>query len=303
MIKLRYIFFISIVSLLVYACGNDDDDGDEAVDYAAQSVIDNDSIVSFLQKHYYDIDLDSVKPLVTGETALYDDPNLAKHDITHEIDDEDYDFSLYVYTIAEGDTSTDAKGYPTVVDSVLVNYYGQTIERTDSLSTATFDSNSNFWAVLGAGVISGWTYGVPNFRAGVNATQPNEPLTFANQGKGLLFIPSGLAYGDTGSGSISSNEPIMFNIELNDFVVDTDFDQDGVPSIDEVYINGLYPWEVDTDEDGVVDFADVDDDGDGIPTIYEDANEDGDPTNDFSDPNNPTIPDYLNPDISESNQD
>ena len=42
----------------------------------------------------------------------------------------------------------------------------------------------------------------------------------------------------------------------------------------------------------------LDDDGVGVLTEEEDANGDGDPTNDFSDPNNPDLPDYLNPDIS-----
>ena len=36
---------------------------------------------------------------------------------------------------------------------------------------------------------------------------------------------------------------------------------------------------------------------DGITTKNEDANGDGDPRNDFSDPNNPNLPDYLNPAI------
>ena len=37
---------------------------------------------------------------------------------------------------------------------------------------------------------------------------------------------------------------------------------------------------------------------DGLPTKDEDANGDGNPANDFSDPNNPTLADYLNPDIN-----
>ena len=36
---------------------------------------------------------------------------------------------------------------------------------------------------------------------------------------------------------------------------------------------------------------------DFILTKNEDKNGDGNPTNDFNDPNKPTIPDYLNPDI------
>ena len=53
----------------------------------------------------------------------------------------------------------------------------------------------------------------------------------------------------------------------------------------------------DTDGDGLPNFTDPDDDGDLVPTKDEDANGDGNPGNDFSDPNKPTIPDYLNPDI------
>ena len=44
-------------------------------------------------------------------------------------------------------------------------------------------------------------------------------------------------------------------------------------------------------------FTDPDDDNDGVLTKDE-GGADGDPTNDFNDPNNPTLPDYLNPDIN-----
>ncbi|MBT6378349.1 MAG: peptidylprolyl isomerase, partial [Flavobacterium sp.] len=36
---------------------------------------------------------------------------------------------------------------------------------------------------------------------------------------------------------------------------------------------------------------------DGVLTKDE-GGADGDPTNDFNDPNNPTLPDYLNPDVT-----
>ena len=42
---------------------------------------------------------------------------------------------------------------------------------------------------------------------------------------------------------------------------------------------------------------DIDDDNDGVLTKDE-GGADGDPTNDFNDPNNPTLPDYLNPDVT-----
>ena len=47
----------------------------------------------------------------------------------------------------------------------------------------------------------------------------------------------------------------------------------------------------------MLNYVDQDDDGDGVLTINEDANGDGNPANDFNDTNNPILPDYLNPAI------
>ena len=51
-------------------------------------------------------------------------------------------------------------------------------------------------------VISGWQEGIPLFKRG---------------GRGLLLIPSAIAYGVTGQGGIPPNTPIAFEIELVDF--------------------------------------------------------------------------------------
>lgn len=49
------------------------------------------------------------------------------------------------------------------------------------------------------GVIKGWTEGIPYFREG---------------GSGKLLIPSALAYGTSGSGSVPANTVIAFDVEL-----------------------------------------------------------------------------------------
>ena len=54
----------------------------------------------------------------------------------------------------------------------------------------------------------------------------------------------------------------------------------------------------DTDSDGIPDFRDSDDDGDGIGTIDEDLNGDGNYANDDSNGNG--IPNYLDPDLGET---
>lgn len=298
MIKFKHVFLVGVVSLLVYACGSQGGIPVDNFDHAAQAVRDNDTIVKFLQNHYYDATEDIVKQIDAGQTSLFNDTKLRTQDVVETINNVDIDYKLYTYIIDEG---TSSKGNPTVVDSVLVSYNGQRIINTERIS-GDFDRNVDRWFVLGAGVIRGWSYGFTNFKGGENITTPNNPLTYENTGKGIIFIPSGLAYRNLGNGAILGNESLIFYIELNDIVVDTDADRDGIPSIQEDINGDGIPWNDDTDEDNAFNFVDNDDDGDGILTRFEDANKDGDPTNDFSDPNNPTLPDYLNPSIRVSNQ-
>ena len=84
--------------------------------------------------------------------------------------------------------------------------------------------------------------------------------------------------------------------ELYDLVENTDYDGDSIPGILEDLDGDGDPRNDDTDGDEAPNFLDPDDDNDGVLTKDE-GGADGDPTNDFNDPNNPTLPDYLNPDI------
>ena len=289
--KIKNIFAFAIVTILIYSCGTSSTTPVDDFDYEAQALIDNDTLVKFLKTHYFDTSVDSVKALVSGQTALYDDTSKLKSMI---VTDFDVDYTLYYYVNREGSPDPD-KGYPTVMDSVFVKYYGQRIVRTDSLS-ASVDTNSNIWFTLN-GVIRGWSHGFTNFKGGKNITD-NGPITYENGGNGVLFVPSGLAYSNTGQGPIQPNECLLFYIDLYDIVKDTDHDNDGIPSINEDIDGNGDSRDDDTDTDGIPNFFDLDDDGDGTLTINEDANRDGNPANDFNDPNNPTLADYLNPEIN-----
>lgn len=287
MMKIKNIFASVIISGLIYACGSSSSSTVDDFDHEAQALVDNDTLVQFLENHYYDASVDSVKALVSGQVALINNVE------SMEITEDEIDYTLYYY-IKEQGTPTIDKGNPSVMDSIYVKYNGQRIVNTDSISSS-FDSNDGIWLTLN-GVIRGWAHGFTKFKGGDNVTN-NGPITFENEGRGILFIPSGLSYSNIGSGSILANECLMFNIDLFDFVKGTDHDNDGVASIYEDPDGNDDPRDDDTDEDGVPNYFDGDDDGDGILTINEDANGDGNPANDFSDPNNPTLADYLNPDI------
>jgi hypothetical protein len=286
-------FLILCLSLLFigYAC---DDDTFRApvddFDYAGQAIIDNDSLVDFLGKHYYNDAIDSVRQLVTGATALINDSRL----ITQDVTEVDVDYKLYIFVKEEGSPNPE-KGHPTEVDSILVKYKGKYLESTTELIDFDERTIEPIWLTLNS-VIRGWSHGFTNFKGGENVTN-NGPITYTNGGKGILFIPSGLAYGKFATSSIPPSSSLLFYIELYDLVENTDHDFDSVPSIMEDPDGDGDPRNDDTDGDGFPNFSDPDDDNDGVLTKDE-GGVDGDPTNDFNDPNNPSLPDYLNPDVN-----
>lgn len=290
--KIKYIIGIFILSILFYSC--DDNVVSTPVDdfdHEAQSLIDKDSLSSFFTKHYYDTSIDSVKALVAGQTPLSEDVNLKLMNVS----ENEIDYELYYYVNNIGSPSIN-KGFPKSVDSIFVKYEGFRINNTDSITPRFEIRETPIWFTLNS-VIRGWAYGFTNFKNGDNVTN-NGPITFDNGGNGILFIPSGLAYRNAGTtGLIRSNENLIFYIELYDFIKDTDHDNDGIPSWLEDVDGDGDPRNDDTNGDFFANYLDIDDDGDGVETIDEDANGDGNPANDFNDPNNPTLADYLNPEI------
>lgn len=87
--------------------------------------------------------------------------------------------------------------HPSTTSDVEVTYKGYLIDGTvfDPGSRTTFNLSR---------VIEGWTEGIPKFKKG---------------GKGMLIIPSGLAYGRRAQSSvIQPNSILVFDIELHDFL-------------------------------------------------------------------------------------
>ena len=98
-----------------------------------------------------------------------------------------------------------------------------------------------------------------------------------------MFLPSGLAYYNTGSGDIPSYAPLVFSFKLYE-IQRLDQDNDGIPSFQEDLNNDGYVYDYtniinfptppttnpdDTDGDKIPDFRDVDDDGDNYTTRLE----------------------------------
>jgi len=278
--KLKYLVPILTLLITFFSCNKDNDDDTEIFDAVAQSIIDDELLVDYLQSHYYIPALDN-EPFGTVDTLMNNELSLFSQVETQNITHNDISYNLYYLLIEQGVNDS-----PTRYDSVFVKYRGF---RLDSVK---FDESTNFnttrsWLDLNS-VIQGWKYGFPNFKSGNNVSEPGEPISFEDNGKGILFIPSGLAYGNSGASSIPPNAPLLFHIELA-LVVTADNDNDGVLNMHEDINGNGETADDDTDGDGFPNYVDPDDDGDGTLTkdesITEDADGDG-------------IVDYLDPDTN-----
>lgn len=286
MIKLKHILIVAILTVVAYSCNRTGTGFVDNFDHAGQSIIDNDSLVKFLTNHYFDDAIDSIRPITAGQTALINDSRLSSQQVT----EEEVDYTLYVFTNRVG-TPDPVKGFPTVMDSVMTKYKGYYLSSSE---TQVFfeERNSVIWFTLN-GVIRGWSHGFTNFKGGKNITN-NGPITYENDGKGILIMPSGLAYRNTGNSAIPANTPLIFYIRLLDLIENTDHDNDGMASILEDPDGDGDPRNDDTDSDGVPNYFDTDDDGDGRLTKDEDTNGNGDLTDDDTDGDG--IPNYLDED-------
>jgi FKBP-type peptidyl-prolyl cis-trans isomerases 1 len=86
--------------------------------------------------------------------------------------------------------------YPTIEDTVEVNYKGSFIDGTEFDSS---EKNGGSVTFPLDGVIAGWGEGIPYINEG---------------GKIMLYIPSDMAYGQEGRPGIDPNSVLIFEVEL-----------------------------------------------------------------------------------------
>ena len=320
-----YILLITIL-LLGFSCGDDDDDGIIEVpeaDRTEQQVIDNDSLVSYLQSHYVNASLLSNNPTISfteiNINQLPDDgelPNPNQNSLLIDIVETltttyfDVEYEYYILKINQGGSENS----PNFSDKVRVSYEGTLMDDTvfDSSSTPVdFDLTST---------IAGWGRVLPEFNLAEDfIINSDGTVTYNNPGIGIMFLPSGLGYYSAAAGSVPVYSNLIFKFKVFQSELN-DHDFDNVPSHLED-INGDYDLTNDnSDDDTFADFVDSDDDNDGTLTIDEDLEPDsdltvdrdgdGDPTNDIGD-GDPTnddsdgdgIPNYLDPDDTASRDD
>ncbi|QKJ64568.1 FKBP-type peptidyl-prolyl cis-trans isomerase [Flavobacterium sp. M31R6] len=201
-------------------------------------------------------------------------------------------YKIYTLLIREGvknSTVNSGGEYPCNVDGVYAGYKGTLLNGT------VFDSSNNGQVLYnldgskfdgGTGVIRGWSEGFPQFMTGWVSSNPDGTGTiqYNDFGVGVMFLPSGLGYYNTVQGDIPAYSPLVFSVklyalkrydhEINSPPSGSYRDPDGIFSFQEdldgdryiyTFASGVYNPD-DTDGDGIPNYYDSDDDGDGYAT-------------------------------------
>jgi hypothetical protein len=277
--KFKLYFFVFATLTVLFSCNKAD--SPEIIpprDYQVQYDTEIEIIRNYLKTYYIDStsvnanpeDIKLTKILAgSGNISLWDSPRLDSIMPKPKYDGVEY--TVYYIKIRKGSVSGIK---PVKVDQVLAAYKGaylndeSTVDIPKNIRSTEFEYipyPENF--IFLNQTIRGWQEIIPLFKSGqiINASG-SDPVNYTDFGAGVMFLPSGLAYYNAGSGSIPSYSPLVFTFKLYD-VRRADQDGDGILSIDES--NDGSDFTKDTDGDGSPDYLDIDDDGDGYFTKTE----------------------------------
>lgn len=291
----NFFFFLLLTATLgLNSCNSSDDDNEveEANDYGEQSVTDDASIQEFLQTHTYNYE-DFTDSSAEDLTITID--TLAGASANKTPLSEHVSFINVPLTNSDGEESTHKLYY-------LVARQGERIADRPSIADSVYvayqgkllngtqfdQSVFPIWFDTAA-VVLGFRYGLQHFAPGTFDVADNGVINFSNFGKGLIIMPSTLGYFSRVSASIPAYSPLIFDVSVYT-TNPADHDADGILSINEDVDGDGNPYNDDTDDDGIANMYDTDDDGDGVLTVNEyDEDNDGVP----DDADNDGIPSYL----------
>ena len=311
--KFKFYFILLITSITIFSCSKNNNDAtvEPLRDYAIQNKKDASIIEYYLKTNYITItnapgqtnDQDVEIATITNEATqpsimsyksnAYAGSTVFPQLWSKIVKMHNVDYTLYYLVLREGkkDATTGLGGIsPCNVDGVLTSYKGTYLSESSVDATIT---STQFEKIIYPtapfslyGLITGWGEILPHFKTGSYKSNPNGTITYSDFGAGVMFIPSGLAYYDSGYGSIPAYAPVVFSFKLYD-IQRLDQDSDGIPSyLEDKNNDGFmrdfsnktkYPntladdvlYADDSDKDGIPDFLDIDDDGDGYTTKLE----------------------------------
>jgi hypothetical protein len=294
--KFKFYFILLITTVSLFSCSkNDTPTYEPPRDYKTQYDVDIADIEEYLNTNYITVvnhpgfvddqnvtitKIDAAQPSIMSYTAnAFVGSTVFPQLWSKDVSQNNIIYKLYYLVLRPGIGES-----PCNVDGVMTSYRGDYLERTGtSGTTVTTVTATKFEEVVYPQsmislftTISGWSETFPIFKTGTYTANADGSITHYDFGAGVMFLPSGLAYYNTGSGSIPAYSPLVFSFKLYE-LQRLDQDNDGIPSYLEDlngdgYVRVLATGVVnpdDTDGDGVPNFLDVDDDGDNYTTRLE----------------------------------
>ncbi len=316
---MKKIAFFMMITLVLSSCSSDDESGIVVIPprELAEVAAENDAeIKEFLETHFYnyeefdnppaDFDFKIVLDTIAGDNATKTPLINQVESLAVSVNSDDFglednttvNHTLYYLSARDGGSATS----PTVADSTLVRYEGSFLDGT------LFDAVPSFnWQYLPF-FLRGYSEAVSKFSAGSNIlVNPDGTSEISDRGVGIMFIPSGLAYFNNSSiPNVPQYSVLVFKVDTGLFVAETDYDNDGIPSIMEDLDGDGNLANDNTDREQEEDLRigffpnhlDPDDDDDGTPTRDEISDEDGNIIFPYPDTDGDGIPDYLDRDNS-----
>ena len=290
--SLQSLLVLLFISLLI-ACGNDSTTIEPPRDPAVQTADDDDALRAYLETHFYNYEDFGNDPQAAIEIVLdtIAGENSTKTPLMDQV------MSRIIIEDDSDGVQTEHKLYYLIIrpgsqaqPSVVDSTF--VTYKGQLLDGSVFDERQYpVWFDLPQ-LVRGFREGITALRAGSYTVDSSGDFEFQDFGQALMFFPSPLGYFDRVSGSIPAYSPLIFHTKLYTINV-TDHDRDGINSIDEDVDADGNPLNDDTDEDGLANMYDVDDDNDGEYTFDEyDEDDDGIP----DDTDGDGTPDYLDPD-------
>ncbi|MFL9845716.1 FKBP-type peptidyl-prolyl cis-trans isomerase [Flavobacterium rhizosphaerae] len=266
----RLLKVLTLVFIALFVSCKKDDDSNTVPprDYGEQYAADMDSIENYLKNNYivsvdedYNIEFAEITDPIT-QVSIWDQtdyPLMSKQAKSYN-ENNTVTYTLYYLLLNEGGGNAPTRG-----DNILVSYRGTLLNGTQ------FDYQPYPQGTFSlAETIEAWQELMPLFKSGDYIDIPDNPnpAEFENYGAGVMFVPSGMGYyNNPRSVLIPNYSPLVFTFKL--YAVDyTDLDSDGILNKDETE-PGIDIYYYDTDEDGIPNYLDTDDDGDGYTTFYE----------------------------------
>jgi FKBP-type peptidyl-prolyl cis-trans isomerase len=299
--KFKFYFLVLSICFSIFSC-TEDEVGFKVEPpraYDVQYTADNTLIEEYLKNNYItvldkpglvdDQDITITKRGANDKEnkSIWDQTKyklLSKDVILHDIK-----YKVYYLVLRQGVGES-----PCNVDGVLAAYKGFYIRKSTATATVPAELSTTFFEESRypqtifelKTTITGWSEIFPKFKSGTYVIKEDGTVSHNDFGAGVIFIPSGLGYYNRAVGSIPAYSPLVFSFKLYD-IKRLDSDKDGIFNFQEGrendgymydYRNTInYPkspkdvniYEDDTDEDGIPDYLDIDDDGDGTSTKIE----------------------------------